>query len=206
MKKLLFILSLFITISSFGQNYYGLPNIFHDKPQYEFQNAYFAMEKGSDGRYVNTLTPERFKSLLSNPKIIKYLSNNTYSFFNKDKFYMLSYDDGCITCYNTVVESPVRLERNLYLFRLDDTCWTKVSNVIRTDYIDKEAYSVYFPIRNLENCVNITEMGGGKNGSVEVTANGDVVINIIYFTNITKHYSTNIIVKLKFDNDNYILE
>ena len=203
MKRLFVIVKilLFTSTIGFGQKtfeYFGLRNMFHERPEYEFHNVAFAGEFGADGRFINTLTPQKFKILLDSQYVKKYLNEYTISFTNNGKFYMLSYDDSCSQiCYDREWQHFKLLERNLYLFRLDDSGWTKASDKpVEVDYEDnrnsKGAYMLYFPRRMAGSKPEHEKLlAGGKNGSVEISSNGFVTINIIYNSDQSKYSSFN---------------
>ena len=74
MKSLYVIIGLILfTNSAFGQLWGGLLNYFYEKPA------------------INTVTIQDVKAL--KPDFLDYLNKKTYSFFNKGKLYMLSYED-----------------------------------------------------------------------------------------------------------------
>jgi len=126
----------------------------------------------------------------TNPEYQNYLKYMTgdeiYSFISKNKFYMLSYDT-CSTCYRQPsVEKPIT--RGLYLFRLDNEKWTKVSESIQTDYY-RLVSSVDEPNKPQHNiwstyCYVPSKKDNGigvKDGSVIVSEDGEVTIVLVNY-------------------------
>jgi hypothetical protein len=183
--RILFVLYLAFTITSsvFAHPFGGLLSYFHQRPAYEFREATFAVKQGTDGRYIYDLSPQKFQRMLIDSIWMKdYLSKHTYSFFIGDQFYMLSYGDDCLKCYNEVEQPQNKLERNLYLFRLDDSGWTIASDKpVQVDYEDRNSYISYFPWRIAGDKSDDEKQFGGsaKNGSVHVSVDGTVTIVLI---------------------------
>ncbi len=198
MKRLLFIIGiLLIAHTAFGQ-LSGLLDYIQKRPAYEFSECAFAGKLGEDGhgRFVYTLTPQKFQQMIDETTWMKeYLSTKTYSFFKEGMFYMLSYDT-CSTCSkNPRVDKPIK--RGLYLFCLDNGKWTKACDAVQTDYfsLDVDTWKpntiehtiwssyCYFPWRTAGDLPNDKgEFGYGvTDGSVTVSANGDVTIVLVNY-------------------------
>jgi hypothetical protein len=197
MKRLILFIAIMTLTSALFAQLSGLLDYIQKRPAYEFNERPFAGKFGEDGRggrYIYTLTPQKFQQMIDSTTWMKdYLSTKTYSFFKDNKFYMLSYDT-CSTCSkNPRVDKPIR--RGLYLFCLDNGKWTKVSDALQTDYfsLDLDTWKpntiehiiwssyCYFPWRTAGDLSNDKgEFGEGvKDGSVTVSANGDVTIVLV---------------------------
>jgi len=121
-----------------------------------------------------------------NDKSRNYLELNTYLFWANGKFYTISYD----TCSNVhgYYHYGDRFERNVYLFRLDDSVWHIASNIIKVDYDNVDAngirsFDYYFPSKH-----DITDAIGSKNikegvnkGYVKKLSNGNIEMRLLYF-------------------------
>ena len=150
------------TNTAFGQLWGGLLGYFYEKSA------------------INYITIHDVQAL--KPDFLDYLNKKTYSFFNKSKLYMLSYEDRDFS-ENELMESPqTRITRNLYLYRLDDSRWTiACDKPIMVGYVDQTSYVGYFPWRTAgDKPCDEQEFGGtAKNGSVYVSENGVVSIVLI---------------------------
>jgi hypothetical protein len=181
MKKLIvFIGILLLTGSAFSQQWGGLYGYFLERPQYEFWYCGFALKENPGGTWFYTLTPQKFKSMVDNPDNPYHIwvmneLDTRYSFFSDEKLYMLSYDT-CETCHLPNWHTNMRLERGLYLFRLDDGGWKIASNKpVQIDWseCDKDgdfSYFSYFPKKFRDNNIK---------GFVNQLDNGNVEIRII---------------------------
>jgi hypothetical protein len=208
MKRLiLFIGFIVLTSTLFAQTWQ--PSVYeyiqsysqYELVQHNNPNAVWVVRNGdtSDSQYQNFL---------------KYLTgNHFYSFVKDKKLYMLSYD-ACTTCYKEpALGNPIK--RGLYLFRLDADKWTKVSDVIQTDYysldssIDEvgvpqhEIWSsyCYVPVKNITDDYNNDK--SLKNGSVEVSVTGEVTIVLV---NRKWRYDDKYAPKGSFENRTITLE
>ena len=203
MKKLIFIIAIVLTANAVSAQLCGALGYIHEKPAYTFFECPFAVEIGAGGRFVYTLTPQKFQKMIDETTWMKdYLSTKTYSFFKDDKFYMLSYDT-CSNCSRSPsLNKPI--ERGLYLFCLDNNGWTKACyEPVQVDYFsvdsdifipNKGEYSIwsaycYFPWRTAgDKPEDKGQFGDGvKDGSVTVSANGEVTIVLVNH----KYYSNN---------------
>lgn len=197
MKKSIFIIAILFVVNTAFAQLSGLLDCIQQRPAYEFDECPFAGkfgENGHGGRYIYTLTPQKFQILIdSTTWMKKYLSTKTYSFFKDNKFYMLSYDT-CSTCSKSPrVNKPIK--RDLCLFCLDNGKWTKVSDAVQTDYLslDEDTWKpntiehrvwssyCYFPWRTAGGLPNDKgQFGEGvKDGSVIVSANGEVTMVLV---------------------------
>ena len=221
MKRLLFIIGILLIANTAFAQLSGLLDYIQKRPAYEFYECAFAGKLGEDGhgRYIYTLTPQKFQQMIDETTWMKdYLSTKTYSFFKDNKFYMLSYDT-CSTCSkNPRVDKPIK--RGLYLFCLDNGKWTKVSDALQTDYfsLDLDTWKpntiehtiwssyCYFPWRTAGDLPNDKgEFGYGvKDGSVTVSANGDVTIVLVNYKTYDDDYSK-YDVKRSFENKTVVL-
>jgi hypothetical protein len=210
MKKLIIVIGILLfTTSAFGHPFSGLLSIFHERPAFEFRQKPFAIKQGTDGRYVYDLTPQKFKAMLAKPDMRAYLSKYTYSFFIGDRFYMLSYDTCNIISGDQPYKIMKRVERGLFLFRLEDSGWVRACDKpVQVDYEDcsapNEPYVAYFPWRIAGEKPNDEDQFGGtaKNGSVNVTADGVVTIVLINHTN-TRYNNVD---KITFFNTKIVLK
>lgn len=163
MKRLIAIVGiLLLTNILFGQLYGGLLNYFYEKPAQNDVSIKDVIEL--------------------NPDFQDYLNKKTYSFFNKGKLYMLSYEDRQFSEKEFLERPQVRIERNLYLYRLDDSGWKIACNKpVMVGYVDRTSYVSYFPWRTAgDKPDDEKEFGGNaKNGSVKVSDNGIVTIVLI---------------------------
>ena len=88
---------------------------------------------------------------------------------------MLSYD----TCNNVDNEY---IERGLYLFRLDDTGWTKACNQpVQVDYRNMNGDSKYYFPWRVAGKDGGHFRGGATNGKVEIFIDGTVMLVIINY-------------------------
>lgn len=183
MKKLIvFIGIMLFTGTIFAHPHCGLLGYFHQEPAYEFRSSIcFAY----NDQYQYTLTPQKLNVLLKETWVKNYIDTISYSFFSKGKFYMLSYDeDKNSLCYTDTINikiKPLRIERNLYLFRLDDNGWTKASDKpVQTDWeetsMTNESYMFYYP-RRIVGCE--THDGYVSNGKVKISSDGTITIVLI---------------------------
>jgi len=81
-----------------------------------------------------------------------YLDSCTYSFWEDDKLYTLSYDSELDASVSWLLRGDNdSLVRHIYLFRLDGDTWHKASNLIKTDYNKVtdgvQSYDYYFKER-----------------------------------------------------------
>jgi hypothetical protein len=153
---------LLFTNTAFGQLWGGLLNSFYEKPA------------------ISYITIQDVKAL--KPDFLDYLNKKTYSFFNKGKLYMLSYEDRHFSEKELLEQPQVRTERNLYLYRLEDSGWTTVGDKpIMVGYVDRTSYLSYFPWRTAGGKPSDEQEFGdtAKNGSVNVDSNGLVMIVLI---------------------------
>jgi hypothetical protein len=209
MRKLIIAVGIFLlTTSAFGHPFSGLLCYFHERPAFEFREKPFAVKQGADGCYVYDLTPQKFKAMLDNPSMRAYLSKYTYSFFIGDsRFYMLSYDTCNIISGDQPYKIMKRVERGLFLFRLDDGGWTKASDKpVQVDFEDcsapNEPYVAYFPWRITgDRPEDQKRFAPAKNGSVTVADNGIVTIVLVNHTN-TKNGDVN---RITFFNTTIVL-
>jgi hypothetical protein len=166
MKRLTILLGiLLITSNLFAQLFGGELNSFYNKP-------------AKDAINIGSLTANGFQ---------KYLDKRTYSFFSNDKLYMLSYEDMEFTEKQLMEIPQTRIERKLYLYRLDADGWViACDKPVMTAYADRTSYISYFPRRTAEdNSDNISEFKGtAKNGSVTIGADGTVTIILVCHTSI----------------------
>lgn len=203
MKKLiLFIGFIALTSALFAQTWQpSLTGYIQSYPQYD-------LIQHNTPNAVNTVRNADTTSV-DYQNFLKYLTgDHFYSFFQNGKLYMLSYDV-CATCHKapSVNES---IERGLYLFRLDKDNWTKVCyEPIQTDYYNLDSSInkpnvpqhniwssyTYFPMKN----VNDSYV---KNGSVKVSANGEVTIVLV---NRIWRYDDKYTAKESFENRTVIL-
>jgi hypothetical protein len=172
MKRLIGItIILLLTSNAFAHPYSGLLGYFHNKPAY---NVFGTLEE--------------LRAVLDKPNTKVYLSNYTYSFFNNEKLYMLSYDTSGV--YDQPYKIMRRVERGLFLFRLDANGWTKASDKpVQVDYEDcgalNEPYVSYFPWRIAgADPKDEDRLSPAKNGSVTVAENGVVTIVLVNHTNM----------------------
>jgi hypothetical protein len=231
MKKSIFIIAILLVANTAFAQLSGLLDYIQKRPAYEFNELPFAGKFGTDKlhSYIYTLTPEKFQQMIDETTWMKdYLSTKTYSFFKEGKFYMLSYDT-CSTCgKNPRVDKPIK--RDLYLFCLDNGKWTKVSDALQTDYfsMDLDAWKpntiehviwssyCYFPWRTAGDLpADKGQFGYGvTDGSVTVSANGDVTIVLVNYKTYDDDYSKfgikrsfeNKTVDLKFNGEFYTLK
>ena len=123
-----------------------------------------------------------------------FLNERTYSFNVDNKLYVLSYDTTTnYKRYLTYLEG-VRgdiVERNIYLYCLDNGKWSIVSDLVKTDYMkcdDKgnTAYDFYYPDRvDLTGAIHIKN--GLSNGYVKKLSNGNVEILLLSFTLVNEN-------------------
>lgn len=163
MKRLYFIFELLIfTNTVSGQLWGGLLNYFYEKPA------------------INAITIQDAQAL--KPDLLDYLNKKTYSFFNEGKLYMLSYEDRQFS-EKELIESPqTRIERNLYLYRLDYCGWTiACDKPIMVGYVDRTSYVSYFPWRTAGDKFSdeLEFSSTAKNGCVNVASDGKVTIVLV---------------------------
>ena len=178
MKKMILLITLLLsTITTFGQPYGGLLSYFTERPAFEFRdNSFSWTTKNSVTTYY--LTPQRFGIMLKNELFAKKIDEITYSFWVDSKFYMISYDT-CNTCLNIEWHDNMKVTRSLYLFRLDDSGWTRAcAEPIQVDYKEVRdsgwSYVSYFPWRY---CKDFP-----WEGMVNKLGNGDIFIRMINHT------------------------
>jgi hypothetical protein len=187
MKRFLLLFGiLLLTNVLFGQLWGGLLNYFYEKPA------------------INTVTIQDVKAL--KPDFLDYLNKKTYSFFNKGKLYMLSYEDRQFSEKELMEMQQTRLERNLYLFRLDNSGWTiACDKPVLVGYVDRTSYVSYFPWRTAGDKPSDEQEFGGtaKNGSVIVASDGRVTIVLVCHKSddLDKHGS-----KITFYNTTVVLK
>lgn len=208
MKKLIIVVGiLLITTSAFDHPFSGLLSCFHERPAFEFREQPFAVKQGTDGRFVYDLTLQKFRAMLDKPTMKTYLGKSTYSFFNNGKFFMLSYDTCNIISGDQPYKIMKRVERGLFLFRLDDCGWVRAcEKPVQVDFEDcsapNEPYIAYFPWRLAgDRPEDQKRFAPAKNGSVTVADNGVVTIILINHTN-TRY---NKVDKITFFNKTIIL-
>ena len=176
MKRIsIFIIIILLANTAFSQPYGGLLSGVDSKPAYEFRSSAFSWTM-KNGVTEYNLTPQRFKVMLGNEQFLKVIDKETYSFFNEGKFYMLSYDQDTMDIPNLNWHDNMKIERGLFLFRLDEDRWTRASDKpVQIDFKEikdlKKYYCAYFPWR-----YNVDfEM----KGEVKKLANGDIHLRII---------------------------
>lgn len=183
MKKIFVSIGVLLTVSSaFSQPYGGILSYFTERPAYEFRGNAFSWIT-NNGVSTYTLTPQKFKAMLGNEQFLKVIDKETYSFFNEGKFYMLSYDRDTLDIPNLKWRNNMRIERGLYLFRLDDSGWVRASDKpLQMDFKEimdsKWNYSAYFPWRY---DIDLPKDADDKQftGMVNILGNGDVFIRMI---------------------------
>ena len=127
MKRLILIIGFIVLTGAIFAQSWGASDVGYIQtyPQYEIIQH----------NHPNAVNTVRYNDTtnVNYQKCLKYLTgDNFYSFLRNKKLFMLSYD-ACSTCYkDPAVGNPIT--RGLYLFRLDVTGWTKVSDTIQTDY------------------------------------------------------------------------
>ena len=170
MKRLIGItIILLLASNAFAHPFSGLLGYFHNKPAYALDELRVALDK---------------------PNMKVYLSNYIYSFFNDEKLYMLSYDVSNEISADQPFKIMKRVERGLFLFRLDDSGWVKASDKpVQVDYEDcsapNEPYVAYFPWRVAgSKPEDEKRFAPAKNGSVTVADDGCVTIMLVNHTNI----------------------
>ena len=208
MKKLIIVFGIwFISSIISAHPFSGLLCYFHERPAFEFRKQSFEGKQGADGRFVYDLTPQKFKTMLDKPTMKTYLSKYTYSFFNGERFYMFSYDTCNIISADQPYKKMKRVERGLFLFRLDDGGWTKACETpVQVDYEDcsspNEPYVSYFPWRTAgDRPEDQIRFAPAKNGSVTLADDGRVTIVLVNHTN-TKSGELN---KITFFNTTVVL-
>jgi hypothetical protein len=74
-----------------------------------------------------------------------------------------------------------RIERRMYLYRLDDSGWTiACDKPVMVGYVDRTSYLSYFPWRTAGDMPNDEkQIAPAKNGSVNMSADGVVTIVLI---------------------------
>jgi hypothetical protein len=191
MKKLIIAIGiLLLTTSVFAHPFSGLLGYFHNKPAYtEFK------------------TLQEFRAMLENPNMITHLNKHTYSFFSGEKFYMLSYDTSNVISADQQFKIMKKVERGLFLFRLDASGWTKAcEKPLQVDYENcsapNEPYVAYLPWRVAgDRPEDQKRFTPAKNGSVTIADDGRITIVLVNHTN-TKYAEVN---KLTYFNTMIVL-
>jgi len=135
-------------------------------------SSIFGQSGGSDiCEFFNVPFTERYQ--------IPHNSNVKFSFEANGKTFMLSYDVDCKK-HTNYARSPERIvERNIYLHRLDKDGWEIASDLVKTDFWNKDsrAYDMYYDTRNdLSELIKDT-----TKASVEVYDNGMVKMKFLSF-------------------------
>jgi hypothetical protein len=220
MKRLFIIIAIILTANAASAQICGLLGYIKEKPAYTFFDDPFAVKIGTDGRFVYTLTPQKFQQIINETTWMKdYLSTKTYSFFKDGKFYMLSYDT-CSNC-DRFPSYGKPIERGLFSFCLDNGNWTKacyepvqidhysLDSAIfipnKPDHCIWSAYC-YFPWRTAgDRPEDKGQFGDGvKDGSGTVSANGEVTIVLVnhkYYHDTHSKYGQ----KVSFENKTIVL-
>ena len=173
MKKIIGLIGiLLLTANSFGQ--------------ISGQQLCWFREKATVLRVVNQLEQWGYAN--------QYLDIYAYSFVIDNKIYVLSYDTTSPTYVKKNGYSI--LERNVYLFCIENNTWKPASDVVKTDFyrVDSQgiaSYEYYYPTR-----VNFSEVvrnvkDGVSNGYVMKLDDGSVQILLVSFTcsNQNQNYS-----------------
>ena len=201
MKKLILFIAIILTANAVSAQ--SLLEYIKEKPAYTFfSNPYLAPILKSVIDHPDTSFMVG-KSKVTYQDVMHNLNHKTYSFIKDKKFYMLSYDT-CSNCHRyPSVNKPIK--RGLYLFRLDNNGWTKVSDAVQIDYYSLDSsiwkpntiqhniwssYS-YFPWRTAGDRPEDKDSfaKGVKDGSVTVSANGDVTIVLVNYKTYYDDYS-----------------
>ena len=120
----------------------------------------------------------------------QYMDLYTYSFKVDNKIYVLSYDTSSSwNRYLTYVKGKRGdvIERNVYLFCVENNTWSLASDIIKTDFrkVDDQgiaSYDYYYPKRkNFSDVIRNVKNGVG-NGYVKKLDDGSVQILLISFT------------------------
>ena len=230
MKKLFIIIAIILTANAASAQICGLLGYIKEKPAYTFfDNDYLAPILKSVINHPDTSFMVG-KSKVTYQDVMYYLNHETYSFIKDKKFYMLSYD----TCSNCdrfpSVNKPI--ERGLFLFRLTDNGWIKAcyepvqidhysldSAVWKPNTIEHDIWSAYcyFPWRTAgDRPADKGQFGYGvKDGSVTVSANGDVTIVLVnhkfYYDDYSKYgqnvaFENKTVVLAQNDNNMYTIK
>jgi hypothetical protein len=177
MKRLFVLIAIvLLTRTAFAHPYGGLLYYFHNKPAYQ---------------------------LISDKDL---RTQDTYSFVCNGKTFVLSYDT-CKACMSSTNNEGMRRERPVYLFRLDDNqCVIASDKLLQIDWEETQngitSYVSYFPWRTAGNKLEDEREFGGtaKNGSVKISANGVVTIEIINHSMDDESHG-----KLRFSNKTIVL-
>lgn len=223
MKRIFIIITIMLFTGAIYAQSWGasLTEYIQAYPQYELVQHPF-----SGAKAPNILTSTEAVNIIRNADTtnaqyqnsLKYLTGNSfYSFFANKKLYMLSYDT-CSTCFREPsLKNPIT--RGLYLFRLDKDKWTKAcfepleigyysldSSIWKPNTIEHDVWSTfsYFPRRNVDDRPEYknTFAKGVKDGSVTVSANGDVTIVL---ANYKRYYNDKYTAKESFENKTFVL-